>query len=467
MNRNTLTKMAQCPAEFRRHVMIGTDAGPVRLGDVLNDWQADDFSAMDLAWRRAAGHDVEVEHWRAWEERPRGHSKSQDASLMALWLLAFSRRRVAGVSVATDRDQAALIRNGIERLLSLNPWLQSAIDISQWKIVGKRTGSELTIMASDVASSWGLLIDFAILDEVSMWPSDAMWISLLSAAAKKDCLLLAAMNAGFQESWAYETRQSIAKDPAWHFSSLSEPKATWIDESRLDEQRRLLPPAAFARLWCNTWVAGSGDALSAEDIQAAVELDLESMMGSEPGHTFVGGLDLSTKRDHSALVILAAEHATEKIRVAYCRSWAPGPGGTVDLAAIRETCIDVAHRFRLESLQYDPYQAQLLVQDLRQSGIMCYEMPFTGKNLNTMASKLLEVFRAGQIRLYPDRKLIRDLGRLMIVEKSFGFKLEANRDPVHGHADTAFAFSIALPAAVGSLQYKGGRIDASLLIGRF
>ena len=61
-------------------------------------------------------------------------------------------------------------------------------------------------MASDVASSWGLLIDFAILDEVSMWPTDAMWIFLVSAAEKKDCLLLAAMNAGFQESWTYETR---------------------------------------------------------------------------------------------------------------------------------------------------------------------------------------------------------------------------------------------------------------------
>ena len=191
------------------------------------------------------------------------------------------------------------------------------------------------------------------------------------------------------------------------------------------------------------------------------------MTGSEPRHTFIGGLDLSTKRDHSALVILAAEHTTEKIRVAYCRSWAPEPDGVVDLAAIRETCIDVGDRFHLESLQFDPFQAQLLVQNLRQKYIPCFEMPFTRKNLNTMASKLLEVFRAGQIRLYPDKKLIRDLGRLMIVEKSFGFKLEAVHDPVHGHSDTAFALAIALPSAVNTLRYSGGSIDVSLMLERF
>jgi hypothetical protein len=42
---------------------------------------------------------------------------------------------------------------------------------------------------------------------------------------------------------------------------------------------------------------------------------------------------------------------------------------------------------------------------------------------------------------------VADLGRLTIVEKSYGYRLEAVRDE-HGHADLATALAIALPIAV-------------------
>ncbi len=55
--------------------------------------------------------------------------------------------------------------------------------------------------------------------------------------------------------------------------------------------------------------------------------------------------------------------------------------------------------------------------------------------------------------------------RLTIVERQFGFKLEAAHDALSGHADTAFALAIALPAAL-ELQHLqrgvwGGVIKAN------
>ncbi len=100
------------------------------------------------------------------------------------------------------------------------------------------------------------------------------------------------------------------------------------------------------------------------------------------------------------------------------------------------------------SLRFDPFQAELLSQDLRNANIHTEEVPFVGKNLSVMASKLIETFRAGQIDLYRDEQLIRDLSRLTIVERSFGYKLEAAPDSENGHADLAFALAIALPGAV-------------------
>ena len=75
------------------------------------------------------------------------------------------------------------------------------------------------------------------------------------------------------------------------------------------------------------------------------------------------------------------------------------------------------------------------------------EVAFVGKNLNEMASTLLDVFRSRRIALYDHPALIADLGRLSIEEKSYGHRLSATRTE-EGHADLATALAIALPIAV-------------------
>ena len=73
-------------------------------------------------------------------------------------------------------------------------------------------------------------------------------------------------------------------------------------------------------------------------------------------------------------------------------------------------------------------------------------MNFVGQNLDKMASTLLDCFNSRLIHLYNDAHLIRDLGRLSIVEKSYGYRLQSTRD-ADGHADRATALAIALLAA--------------------
>src|SRR5262249_46755310 len=151
-----------------------------------------------------------------------------------------------------DRDQAALDRNHVARLVALNPWLGALIDVQQWRIVNKRTGSALDIISSDAPSSYGLLIDFAICDEVTIWPKGDFSDSIAPAAAKRaNCLLLCIGNAGFQDSWQWSLREAVRHDAAWLFSRLEGCVASWITPDNLDEQRRLLPAVAFLRLWCN------------------------------------------------------------------------------------------------------------------------------------------------------------------------------------------------------------------------
>jgi hypothetical protein len=79
------------------------------------------------------------------------------------------------------------------------------------------------------------------------------------------------------------------------------------------------------------------------------------------------------------------------------------------------------------------------------------ELQFGPANLTRMATVLKQVAENGQLECYPDEVLERDLGKLDIVEKPYGYKLEATSDD-DGHADVATALVIALPTAVDMLE---------------
>ena len=200
------------------------------------------------------------------------------------------------------------------------------------------------------------------------------------------------------------------------------------------------------RLWWGKWSSQSGDALDPEDIEAALTLSGPmTWRPTEDGWDFVAGLDIGTRRDNSALVILGARFGSPRIRLCDCQSWAPRPGGRVDLPEVYQAVISAHRRFRFR-LFYDPSQAEFMAQQFERRHIVCERVPFIGQNMDRMANTLLQTFRARTIDLYNEPALIRDLGRLNIEERPYGYRLSASRD-VDGHADRGIALSIALPAA--------------------
>jgi hypothetical protein len=410
-------------------------------------WQEADFEALDGAWLSLTGRPGAVAPTirRAWLERPRGHSKTADLAVPVVWALAFATRPLSGVAAAADRDQARLLRDAIATLARLNRWLGQTLDVQSWRVVNTRTGSALEILSSDEASSYGQLPDFVIADEVTHWTKDGLWVSLFSAAAKRaSCLFLASMNAGFTGSWVWQVREAVRTDPAWYFNHLDGPRASWITPARLAEQRRLLPPLAYDRLWGNEWTSGSGDALTEADILAAVRLE-GPMLAREGPYSFFGGLDLGISRDHASLVLLARHERTKRLRLAQVYNWQPPRGGKIDLDWVKDKVLDL-HRIFGATFYLDPYQAELLAQQLAKAGVRVELIPFVGKNLNEMASNLIEAFADRNIDLYPHAALLDDLKRLRIKETAAGWKLDPARTQA-GHGDRATGLSLALLAA--------------------
>jgi phage terminase large subunit-like protein len=486
---DSLRKLQADPAEFRRVLLIDADAGPVKLGDVLDPWQQQDFLALDPAWCRVVGQDVPCRWQRAYLERPRGHAKTSDIAVSVTWTLFASRRKLSGIAAAADEDQAALIRDAVDRLLRLNPWLREVLDVQRGRILNRHTGSELRIISSDAPTSYGLTPDFVVCDELTHWRNRELWDSLLSASAKRrHCFLLIIANAGFTESWQAETQAAIRADAGWYFHRLDGCCASWIGEQALDEQRRLLPGIAFDRLWLNRWSAGCGDALESRDIDAAVTSG--GACGPEPGWVYVAGLDIGLSRDASALVVvgkhvghsvrtekpkhrLCAPFAamadaglldyrppveceykhvpgTGRLKVCAVKIWKPSPGRKVELEHVEGCILALREQFKLSVLSYDPWQSEYVGERLRKAGLRCEPTHFTSTSLQGMATAVLDAFRDRMIELpntLPNHAaLLADLRALRIVERNYGFRLESPHDG-RGHGDAATALAIALSSA--------------------
>ena len=452
MTTPNLSTMLANPVEFRR----------MTLGDRLDPWQRADFEALDPALQLVAGRPVTAGKpvLRAYLERPHGHSKTTDIAWMIAYALLAAVRPVSGVVAAGDTDQARIVRNVIASICAAYPWIGQILDVQRSMIINKQTGSECSIISSDAATSYGLLVDFVICDELTHWTDgngETLWESLFSAAAKKPaCMLIVISNAGLGKgsSWQWKVREAAREDQDWYFSRIDGPQASWISPSLLDEQRRFLPQQVFRRLWLNEWSDSAGDMLTREDIEAAVVDGLQPLYEAEPGWCYAGGLDLSTRRDHSALVIVAVHPQEQRMRLASVESWIPSPGKDIDLESILNSVLQAQWAFGPNILfGADPWQAELLMQRVRKQGVNIEPVHFVGRTLDSLATATLQVFTERRLKMFRDERLTDELSRLSIVEKSFGLKIQAPRSSAGGHCDRAMALSIGLLIAV---EYSAG-----------
>lgn len=438
------------PEYFRRLIQIDCDGESRSFASVIDPWQLADFEAMDPAWRRVAGHGPEIQAKYSWQGRPRGHSKTTDIAVMVSYALFASKKRIDGVVGAGSKYQAGFVRDGIDRLCRLNPWLSEVIQVQNFRIVNRITGSTLQILAADEGTNYGALVDFIICDELTHWKNRGLWDALFSAAAKKpNCLVVVITNAGnnMGDGWQWtareNARESFESGGVWHFNELDGPQASWIDDAMLAHQRVSLPPSQYARLWNNQWTRGGSDMFDMSLVDASINLGGKTRHERHDWAPFIGGLDLGINHDHTGFVVMGIDVDAGRLKLADAVAWRPADfGGTIDLEFVEDQILKAQSRYGLMGVYYDPHQAVYLAQRLEAQGVNMVPVPFTPKCCNLMAERMLHSFRAGIVDIYHDDTLIRDLGKLSIVEKSYGVKLEAPRDE-DGHCDVATAFMIA------------------------
>lgn len=451
MNQATINSVQRVAADrqlFNKRILIDTSKGPRCLAEVLEPWQEADEAAIEPSIQAIINGDTSNENVkrRVYLERPRGHDKTSAIARVAIRTLAARKAPGSGVWVASDRDQAALGREAIRRLLTFNPPLQKFIDAQRDKIVFEN-GSQLDIISSDAGSAYGRLDDLIIADEITHWKENAepLWQALYSTAPKRNSLVFIIANSGYMDTWPWRIREAARQSPDWIFSRLEGVKASWITAKTLEEQRRFLPRMAYSRLWENLWVSAAGDAIAAEDISCSFERKLSPLTTPEPNNMYVGGLDLGVSRDWSAFVVIG-KAKDGRVRVAQVHVWKPPPGGKVPLDSVASAIFKAHETFKLRAVAADPSQAHLMIQQLQKQGVRISERPQTGARLQEQADAVIEVFSSRQIDCIDDPRLRFDLEHLRLEARSYGWRLCSDRGP-EGHGDIASGLSIALAAA--------------------
>lgn len=485
----TMTAPAMTPQDLRDRLMIDTSDGPRPLANVEEEWQRADYPALDAALLAGAGYQSHGPR-NAWLERPRGHVKTFTISTLVVWFLLASPFRRSGLVAASDEEQAGLLLTQLRTLLQLNPMLAGHIEVLRDRVRSRSTGSEVVVISSDVASSWGHTVQLIICEEISVWPKRDLFDSLFSTAAKRsDCAMICVGNAGWQDHWAWTVREQVRQDEAWYFSRLEGPMASWITAEALAAQERILPAGTYRRVWLNEWQPGQlGQALTADLIRTATTLGGPTHV-PQPGFQYLAAADLGITRDSTAIAVLGVDvgqwidpepreedevprwlaavreaypgmypepeddrepihiPGTGQIHLARLEVFTPAAGEKVRLMEVEQRLVDLHSTFNLQATGIDPWNAALLLERIREKGLNAFPVDFTAQNLRAMAQAVLDSFREQQIKLFDDPALLADLRALRVKETGFSFRLEAPRASTSEgtrHADTATALSIGL-----------------------
>ena len=358
----------------------------------------------------------------------RGQGKTVLAAMLCLAHLVGPEAEPRGecYSAAATRDQSALIFAEMEAIILQTPWIAARVNVQRFhkQIEDMETGSKFRALASDGASVHGLASSFVVCDELAQWKKRELFDVLRTSMGKRREPLMLVIGTQsphpenlMSELVDYTDRIASGEidDPSFHGVVYAVPEdadpydpenwrlanpamGVFVSQEQLaDEAARAkrMPTfePAFLNLHCNMRVDAEPKAINPAEWQAcggAVDLD------TLRGRPCFGGLDLSSVRDLSSLVLYFPEDggavlawfwcpkagltAKEELdRVPY-RTWAnqghiePTPGSAIDKGFIAQRMAQVASMFDVKGIAFDRYGFQDLKNILDREGV---DLPLT------------------------------------------------------------------------------------------
>ena len=421
---------------------------------LLRDWQKQHIREIFGRLNDDGSRQIRQVYW----EIPKKNGKSQIAAGVALALLYTDREPSAEIyGAAADRDQSAIVFDVAASMVRGNRRLsaRSKVIDSSKRIVVPQSGSFYRALSADVAGKHGFNSHGVIFDEIHAQRDRRLWEVLTFGAGdtRRQPLVFGITTAGIpgespvaEELHEYADqilRGIIPPDPTFYpVIYAAPPEADWTSEEvwracnpalgdflNLDsvraacERAKRLPSEqnSFRRLRLNQWVKQETRFIDMAAWDAcATPVDL----GAAKDLTWYAGLDLSTKLDVTALVLVAQDGGgafnilpyfwvprdnlndrPNQESVMY-RHWADKSlihltgGNVVDFAAVRRKINELRDEagLHIRQIAFDPWGATQMSQQLAEDGFEMVEVGQTFRHLSEPTKELQSSLVEGKVR---------------------------------------------------------------------
>jgi phage terminase large subunit-like protein len=387
----------------------------------------------------------------AYIELARGNGKSALLSALALMELLTGPPATEVYSAATDKATARLVWETARDMATMSPFLKDRVVVYRNNLNVPARNAKYEPLSSQDRNLQGKRPSFVVLDELHAHASRGVWDAMVMAMGKRDnSRLFALTTAGYdRNSICWQTReysikvlQGIIPDDSWFsFIACLDDGDDWQDESlwikanpalgsivKLADMREQALKAssdpaslnAFLRYRLSVWTDSAVAWLPMEMWdRCSGAVDAEALTG----RPCIGGLDLSTTTDISALVLLFPPYGEDKHwrvlphfflpadniakrvkkdRVPY-DVWSRQelfqltPGNIIDYAFIRAKANELAARYDIRELAFDPYNATQLVTELGEDGITMVPFRQGDVSMNAPCKRLMELVLTGEL----------------------------------------------------------------------
>ncbi|MDG0868004.1 hypothetical protein GKO46_13120 [SAR202 cluster bacterium JH702] len=423
--------------EFRKAELTLPDGRS--FGSVEEQWQSEHI------WK-PLDERLEDGQWRyrlVYFELARGHAKSFSGAAEAL-TTAFFEQNANIYIAAVDKQQAEICFAHLSGMVRRNPRLAGSVDLGRWVATVKATGSTITVLSSDAASSYGLggtgQAFIVIADELAMWANRDFFDALWSATGKVSMWrFIVLSNAGFDKQGLAWTLREQARTEPWAYLYAPEGiQASWLSSEWVEQMRSTLPPEVFMRLIENKWTEGSGSFITRTMLDTCIDPQWSPQLFGSGRTRYVAALDLGLVHDRTALAVCHMEAGQPTLD--YLRVWEGNQAQPVSIEAVEDELLAVSRRFRLRKMFFDPWQLQASMQRLRRK-LPVTEFRFTAESVRRLSEALYTAISTGRMRFYPDKELESELLALNAVQKGYGWRVDHSSG---SYSDRAMAIGMCL-----------------------
>jgi len=371
----------------------------------------------------------------AYVEIPKKNGKSELAAAIALYMLCADEEWAAEVyGCAAERQQASLVFDVAVDMVDQCPKLRESIRpvLSVKRLVYLPTKSFYQVCSAEAYTKHGLNVHACIFDELHAQPNRSLYdvMTKESGAARTQPLNFVITTAGDdpdRQTIGWEIHQKsldvlsgVKKIPNWYAKiyGVGEDE-DWTDEANwikanpavghnlnmeafrasfIEAQQSEADERFFRQMRLNQWVKTR----AAKWISQEVWDNNAGLVVPEQleGRKCYGGLDLSSKRDITAFVLVFPpdgeeeqyivlpymwipednmRERVEKDRVAYDEWVRNGymqvtPGNVIDYKYIQKQVIDLRDKYEILEIGYDPWNAQQTATELTDEGLEMVEV---------------------------------------------------------------------------------------------